>query len=169
MFLTRMRIGVAVALIAGCLAIGAAGAFAQQGPRQELGQEPKPSSSNTARAGAASPEPAPPYIRQSRKMIVERLEQELAAATERVDRTTRKVKSSTDPELIRARKTADTLAGLLARIDAVLVEAVDEFPTMFDFTVAWSRTAAAPANPQPQMQSLQGPCSSTSTSVTLWT
>ena len=32
MFLTRIRIGLALALLAGCLAAGAAGVFAQQGP-----------------------------------------------------------------------------------------------------------------------------------------
>jgi hypothetical protein len=79
---------------------------------------------------------APRYIRQSRKMIIERLEQELAAARQRLERTTRKVQSPTDPELLRARKTADTLAALLARIDVVLVNAVDQFATIFDFTSA---------------------------------
>jgi RNA polymerase sigma factor (sigma-70 family) len=134
MFLTSIRNGVALVLLTGCLAIGAAGVFAQQGPPQQTGRELKQGSNDPARAGAASGEPAPRYIRQSRKMIVERLEQEVTLARERADRTSRKVQSSTDPELLRARKIADRIAGLLARIDDVLVDAVDEFPTMFDFT-----------------------------------
>jgi RNA polymerase sigma factor (sigma-70 family) len=146
MFLTKIRNGVAVALLAGCLAIGAAGVFAQQGPGQETGRA-KPSSSDTVRAEAAGHESGSQFIRQSRKMVVERLEQELAAARERVDRTIRKVKSSTDPELLLARRTADRLAGLLARIDGVLVEAVNEFPTMFDFT---SSEADDPSRPSAQ-------------------
>ena len=58
---------------------------------------------------------------------------ELKQAEERLDLTTANVRSPNDPEVVRARKTVETLAGLLARVDAVLVEAVDEFPTIFDF------------------------------------
>jgi hypothetical protein len=134
MFVTRIKIGAAVAVLAGCLAIAAAGVFAQQGPGHQTRRDPAPGSSDTARARTAETNVAPPYIRQSRKMIVERLEQELAAAKQRLERTARKVQSTTDPELLRARKTADTLAALLARIDEVLVDAVDQFATIFDFT-----------------------------------
>ncbi len=66
-------------------------------------------------------------------MIIERLEQELHAAERRLDLTIERVASPNDPEAARARQTVDKLAGLMARIDTVLVEAVDEFPTSFDF------------------------------------
>ena len=143
MFLTRIRIGVAITLLAACLA---AGVVAGQG----AGPEPRATTSLTpARtAGPATAprgqSPAPSYIRQSRKMIVERLEQELAVARERLDRTSRRVRDTNDPALVRARKTADTLAGLMARIDDVLVDAVDEFPTLFDFSNAEAESPTGP-------------------------
>ncbi len=145
MFLTRIRISVAVALLAGCLAVGAAGVFAQQGPAP-TGKKTTPagaSGKTVVNPGAAENGPAPSYVRRSRKMIVERLEQELTLAEQRLDLTTANVRSPSDPEVVRARKTVQTLAGLLARIDAVLVEAVDDFPTIFDFSNAPRRQAAS--------------------------
>ncbi len=138
MFLTRIRIGVAITLLAACLAAGAAGVVAEQGAGPETTATTSLTPARTAGPATAPPgqSPAPSYIRQSRKMIVERLEQELAVARERLDRTSRRVRDTNDPALVRARKTADTLAGLMARIDDVLVDAVDEFPTMFDFSNA---------------------------------
>ena len=138
MFLARMRIGVGVALLAGCLVAGAAGVFAQQGSGRD-GLQPGSKGGGTSASGRNRPAPAvsgatPDYIRQSRKMIIERLEFELGAAKARLDRTTRKVASLDDPEAVRARKTFQTLTDLISRIDSVLAEAVDQFPTAFDFS-----------------------------------
>ncbi len=47
----------------------------------------------------------------------------------------------------------------MARIDAALVEAVDEFPTMFDFPIA---SAAAPASQKPEHASTVSPDEPTS-------
>ena len=69
-------------------------------------------------------------------MIIERLEQELKLAETRLDLTVANVNSNNDPEVLRARKTVETLTGLFSRVDAVLVEAVDDFPTIFDFSTA---------------------------------
>ena len=147
MFLTRIRIGVAITLLAACLIAGAAGVFAQQGagPEPRVTTPNKPGTAGPAVAPPGqSPAPAPSYITQSRKMIVERLEQELAVARERLDRTSRIVRSENDPALLRARKTADALASLIARIDDVLVDAVDEFPTMFDFSNVEAESPTGP-------------------------
>ena len=149
MFLTKLRISVALALLAGCLAAGEAGVFAQQSP----GQDGKKAASGrrTARQDRSRPdrERSPPrsrdraaYIRRSRTMIIERLERELERADGRLDLTTANFHSPNDPEVMRARKTVEDLAGLLARVDAVLVEAVDDFPTIFDFTNAQTGPAA---------------------------
>ena len=148
MFLTRIRIGVAITLMAACLAAGVAGVFAGQDPGSNNVQSASGSPAKTAGQPAASrgegAHSAPSYIRQSRKMIVERLEQELAVAQERLERITRRVRSTNDPALARARKTADTLAGLVARIDDVLVDAVDEFPTTFDFSDVEAESSTGP-------------------------
>ncbi len=145
MFLTKLRISVVLTLLAGCLAAGAAGVFAQQGPGHDA---PKAASGRGKTAGgspaapAADPASAPAYVRRSRTMIIERLERELERADGRLDLTVANVRSPNDPEVVRARKTVEALEGLLARVDAVLVEAVDDFPTIFDFTNAQTGPAA---------------------------
>ena len=84
MFLTKIRIGVAVVLLAGCLATGAAGVFAQQDdPGRGAGRA---AASRGGRGKSASAVPptasggAPAYVRQSRTMIIERLEARAKAA-----------------------------------------------------------------------------------------
>ncbi len=139
MFLTRLRIGIALALLAGCLALGAAAVFAQQAPENNTASgapAPRGKSAGGSPSGAphADRGTAPAYIRRSRSMMIERLERELKLAEARLDLTTANVRSNNDPEVLRARKTVETLAGLLARVDAVLVQAVDDFPTIFDFS-----------------------------------
>ncbi len=128
MLLTRVKLSAAVALLAGVLA---AGVFAQQGPGRDSGAEPiavdKKSSTGPAVSGGDAAAPAPAYVRRSRKMIVERLEQELASARQRLDRTTRKAGSQpagqgmmggtarrrrrSDPELLRAQKSSTRSRG----------------------------------------------------------
>jgi len=138
MFLTKLRIAAVVVLLAAGLAASAAGVFAQQGSGkdrgptsdQPIGKVP----SGSPRALTAGSAPAPAYIQQSRAMIIARLEQELHLAEQRLDRTIERVESPDDPEGVRARKTVEALSGLLARVDVALVAAVDQFPTMFDFT-----------------------------------
>ncbi len=144
MVLTKMKIGMLVVSVAVGLAAGAAGVFAQQGPGpgggQPASQRRAGGANGPAQAAAPGSDPAPSYIRLSRKMIIERLESELSVAEIRLERTIQRVASPSDPEAVRARKTVEKLAGIMARIDTVLVEAVDEFPTSFDFSV----TAADP-------------------------
>ena len=55
MFLTRMRIGVAVALLAGCLAIGAAGVFARQDARPETAAGPQAELERDRSSGRSQP------------------------------------------------------------------------------------------------------------------
>ena len=67
-------------------------------------------------------------------MIITRLEQELELAQNRLDRTLKRVASPDEPAAIQGRRAVDEIEGLLTRIDDVLVDAVDRFPTMFDFS-----------------------------------
>ena len=81
-----------------------------------------------------APAPVPAYISHSRAMIITRLEEESAEAKARLGRILRKVPSPDDPAVVRARRTVEALDELLARIDVVLVDAVEKYPTMFDFS-----------------------------------
>ena len=148
MFLSKLRIAAVVMLLAAGLAAGAAGVFAQQGSGKNQGPAAErpggKSASGSGRAPSAGSDPAPVYIQASRAMIIARLEQELRLAEQRLDRTIERVESPDDPEAARARKTVGALSGLLARVDVALVAAVDQFPTLFDFTGGKSdRTTAA--------------------------
>jgi RNA polymerase sigma factor (sigma-70 family) len=133
MFLTRIRTAAPLALLAGCLGLGAVGVFARQGPGQKDDVKPASARGQSASKTAGA---APSYIRRSRAMIIERLEQELKVAEGRLDLTIANVRTPNDPAVLRARKTVDSLLGLLERVDAVLVDAVDDFPTIFDFSKA---------------------------------
>jgi RNA polymerase sigma factor (sigma-70 family) len=138
MFLTKVKVTWAAVLIACALATGTAAVLG----RQSDGSKPAAAADRPGakRADITRPAPengateAPAFIRQSRSMIITRLEQELAQAKARLDRTLRRVGSPNDPAAVQGRKTVDEIAELLARIDGVLVDAVDRFPTMFDFS-----------------------------------
>jgi RNA polymerase sigma factor (sigma-70 family) len=153
MLMTRFKIVSVVVLMAGSLAAAAAGVLAQQGteadaaPAAEQPRSKRPSA--TPGAPAADAGSSPSYIRQSRTMIITRLEQEHRLARERLERTLRRVNSPNDPEVVRARKTVEALDELMARVDTLLLEAVDRYPTIFDFSVGAS-DAAAGATPQGQ-------------------
>ncbi len=68
-------------------------------------------------------------------MIVERLEQELERTEGQLAQVTARARSAeNDAVALHLRKTVAKLGGLLDRIDPVLADAVDEFPTIFDFT-----------------------------------
>jgi RNA polymerase sigma factor (sigma-70 family) len=140
MLLSKMKLVVGVVFIGGALALGASGLLAQQETRpveRPEGDQSIRSASGTAGKAAGTDTPAAPaYIRQSRTMIITRLEQELAVARERLDRTLRTARSPDDPVVIRARKTVEALENLLIKIDGVLVGAVDQYPTLFDFSGA---------------------------------
>jgi RNA polymerase sigma factor (sigma-70 family) len=139
MFVTRMRVAATLVLLAGCIAVGASGVFAQDRP-QNAGQPGKertpagtPAATQTAKK-ADSHRNAPSFVRRSRKMIVERLEHELNRAEGQLGEVTARPRSpENDAIALHLRKTVTKLADLLDRIDAVLADAVDEFPTMFDF------------------------------------
>jgi Sigma-70, region 4 len=143
MFLTRMRLGAALALLAGCIAAGASGVLAQQdprltgaGPATKRTRAGEISGTATGNAGA-SHRGAPSYVRRSRNMIVERLEQELKRTEAQLaDVTARTPSPENDAVALHLRKTVEKLASLFNRIDPVLADAVDQFPTIFDFTTA---------------------------------
>ena len=138
MFLTKLKLILAAVLMTSALAAGTASVLGRQGD----GYHPRSAAEDRNAKGPeiARPAPeggstkAPAFIRQSRGMIISRLEQELALAENRLERTLRRVASPNDPAAVQGRKTVDEIEGLLARIDGVLVDAVDRFPTMFDFS-----------------------------------
>jgi hypothetical protein len=146
MFLARLKTVPLVVLMACALGAGAAGVLAQQGaapdPKSPSDQFKAAATNASGASPASDSESAPSFIKQSRVMIVTRLEQELRLAQSKLDRTLERVHSANDPEAARAKKTVDSLKQLIARIDMVLVEAVDRYPTIFDFS-------GGPSQPEP--------------------
>jgi len=138
MFLTKLKLASVLVLLIG--AAGAAGALAQRGAGSDKSravdqpQGPAPAESRRAPGVDSTPAPAPAYITQSRAMIITRLEEEVAEARARLDRTLRRVRSPDDPAVVRATKTLEDLQQRLDRIDRVLVDVVETYPTMFDFS-----------------------------------
>jgi hypothetical protein len=143
MFLTKLKLAAVVVLIG---AAGAAGLLAQSGS----GSAGSPAANKPQGQAAAEPRTAPAadaarvpgYITQSRAMIITRLEEEVAEARARLGRTLRKVRSPEDPAVVHARKTVEDLQQRLDKIDRVLVDVVDAYPTMFDFSGGPSDFAA---------------------------
>ncbi len=137
MAVTRLKIASLVVLIG---AAGAAAGLAQQGSRsnasQAQGQSQGPASADSRQPGAADAAPAstPVYIAQSRALIVTRLEEEVAEARARLDRTLAKFRSPEHPAVVRASETLEALVQRLDRIDRVLVDVVETYPTMVDFS-----------------------------------
>jgi hypothetical protein len=146
MFLTKLKLASMVALLIG--AAGAAGVLAQPGP----GSDASPAADRPQ--GPAARAPAPAYITQSRAMIIARLEEEVGEARARLDRSLRKVRSPDDPAVVRARKTFEDLQQRLDRIDRVLVDVVETYPTMFDFSGQPGQTE--PSQVQQGQQARQG-------------
>ncbi len=146
MFLKKLKMASMVMLLLG--AAGAAGVLAQsrsgsaESPAMDQSQKPE-SAGSRVESGVDSPSaPAPAYIKQSRVMIITRLEEEVAEARARLDRTLRKVQSPQDPAVVHARKTFEDLQQRLDRIDKVLVDVVETYPTMFDFSGGPSDSAS---------------------------
>ena len=137
MVVTKLKAAAVVALIG---AVGAAGVLAQATQRSNANQGDQPAQGSPSAGSRRDPtiddanSPAPAYIRQSRALILTRLEQEVAEAQARLDRTVRKFKSPDDPAVIRARETLEALTQRLDRIDRVLVDVVETYPTMVDFS-----------------------------------
>ncbi len=139
MIVTKLKLASVVVLVG---TIGAAAVLAQQGPRREANypgnRAPEGGSKESAppdRGGsgqAAAGTPA--YIRQSRALIITRLEEEVAEAKARLDRTLKKFQSPDHPAVVRARETHEALAQRLERIDRILVDVVETYPTMVDFS-----------------------------------
>ena len=103
-------------------------------------------------------------------MIIERLEQELAQARERVDRTTRMVRSNRDPALVHARKIADMLAGAHGPNRRRPCRGRRRVPDDCSISRPCRPQPHRPRNPKVRPSaSPDGLRSSTSTSVTLWT
>jgi len=147
MFLTKLKLASVLVLLIG--AAGAAGVLAQRGAGSDASlaagqpQGPAPAESRRAPRVDPAPAPAPAYITQSRAMIITRLEEEVAEARARLDRTLRKVRSPDDPAVVRASKTLEDLQQRLDRIDRVLVDVVETYPTMFDFSGGPSDSASS--------------------------
>jgi hypothetical protein len=143
MLLTRLKLASAFILIIGGIAAGTAGVLAQSGAGSGSNQNQIPAagaSAQTKRVEFPPRAPAPAYITRSRAMIITRLEEEAAEAKARLDRILRQVPSPDDPAAVRARKTVEALGEFLARVDVLLVDAVERYPTMFDFSSAPSLT-----------------------------
>ena len=138
MFLTKSKLALAGVLIACTLTAGTAAVLGRQSDRSNpnpAADRPEPRTADIATpASAHEATNAPDFIKQSRSMIITRLEQELALARTRLGRTLRRVSVPDDPAALQARRTVNEIESLLARIDGVLVDAVDRFPTMFDFS-----------------------------------
>ena len=140
MVVTKLKLASVVVLIG---TAGAAAVLAQQGNlRSDLNRaRDRPQSQAPAEtrqpargdSGKASMV-APSYIRQSRSLIITRLEEEAAEARARLDRTLKKFQSPDHPAVIRARETLDALVQRLDKIDRVLVDVVETYPTMVDFS-----------------------------------
>jgi RNA polymerase sigma factor (sigma-70 family) len=139
MVVTKLKLASTFLLFA---AAGAAGVLAQQGYRSDASpaadqtQAHGPVASESRRAAEVDPVRAatPAYITQSRAMILTRLEEEVAEARARLDRTLRKFRSPDNPAVVRARETLEALVQRLDRIDRVLVDVVETYPTMVDFS-----------------------------------
>ena len=67
-------------------------------------------------------------------MILTRLEDEVVEARAQLDRTLRKFRTQDDSAVVRARETLEALEQRLDRIDRVLVDVVETYPTMVDFS-----------------------------------
>jgi RNA polymerase sigma factor (sigma-70 family) len=139
MVVTKLKLASVVVLIG---TAGAAAVLAQQGNRSDSNRaRDRPQSQAPAEtrqpargdSGKASMV-APSYIRQSRSLIITRLEEEAAEAQARLDRTLKKFQSPDHPAVIRARETLDALVQRLDKIDRVLVDVVETYPTMVDFS-----------------------------------
>ena len=146
MFLTKLKLASVVVLVMG--AVAAAGVLAQQrgGPAGNPGDNTQRGyfyRSGLPQAVEWISAPVPEYITQSRAMIISRLEAEAAEARARLDRTIRKVRSPEDPAVVLARKTFEDLQQRLDRIDRVLVDVVEAYPTLFDFSVGSSELASS--------------------------
>jgi RNA polymerase sigma factor (sigma-70 family) len=138
LFLSKLKMASVVVLLIG--AAGAAGVLAQQ----RVGSTGNPQANVPRQPGSAEPRvppgadwpsaTAPTYIRQSRGMIITRLEEETALARLRLERTLRRIGSPQDPAVVHARKTFQDLQQRLDRIDQVLVDVVETYPTIFDFS-----------------------------------
>jgi len=143
MLLNKLKLASIVLLFLGAAGATTVGVLAQSGLRSKpepVKETNSPASavSRDGRSGdsTSSADPVPAHITQSRVMIVTRLEDELAEARARLDRTRKRAgaHATTDPAVRHAQNTVDALDKVLARIDAVLVDAVDAYPTIFDFS-----------------------------------
>jgi hypothetical protein len=148
MFLTKLKLASAVTLLTGAAVV--ANVLAQTGARPDArpkANQPynKPAPAGSRRASGVDSAPAliPAYITQSRTMIITRLEEEVAEARTRLERTLRKVQSPDDPAVLHARKTLEALEQRLDRIDQVLVDVVETYPTMVDFSRGPSDSASS--------------------------
>ena len=117
MFLSKLKIASIITVMTAAVVAGAVGVFAQQGagsPPTRTAETPKKSQPGDPRGTrGADRGSAPAYIKQSRKMMITRLEQERQAALQRLDRTVETVADPNDPVVVQARKTVHDLDDLL--------------------------------------------------------
>ena len=148
MFLTKSKLALAGVLIACTLTAGTAAVLGRQNDGSNPASAARAPDARTGNIETPASEydatNVPDFIKQSRGMIIARLEQELALARTRLDRTLRRVSAPNDPAVLQARRTVAEIDHQLARIDGVLLNAVDRFPTMFDFSGGQVDLTAAP-------------------------
>ncbi len=110
MVVTKLKLAAVVVLV-GALGAAAAGVLAQQGPRvndRQGGANQQPGADPIIFQHGLGPIPSPAasttpaYIRQSRALILTRLEEEVTEARARLDRTLKRFQSPDHPAVIRA-------------------------------------------------------------------
>lgn len=138
MLFPKLRIAALSLLTTAVLVAGTVSGFVQQrdgsarGPARDLPKGAKTVEADQGdEAGATS---APAYISRSRRMMIARIEEERQQANERLDRAVRAARPGDDAMIGQMRRTLNNLDDLLGRIDTVLVEAAEKYPTVFDFT-----------------------------------
>ncbi len=135
MFLSKFKLAATVVMIG---AVGAAGVLAQQRAGSAriapADQQQEATASESRQSPGTDSKSAPAYITQSRALIITRLQEEVAESRARLDRIHRTGRSPGDPAVVHARKTYEDLQQRLDRIDHILVDVVETYPTMVDFS-----------------------------------
>jgi RNA polymerase sigma factor (sigma-70 family) len=138
MFLSKLRVvcftvGATAALVAVAVSVSAQ----QAGGSRRFAKDSVPDQGKTVErmpSELPSAGTAPAHISGSRRMMIARLEEERLQAKTRLERLLRGNQSNNDPLIVHMRRTVDSLDDLLNRIDVVLVDAAEKYPTIFDFT-----------------------------------
>jgi RNA polymerase sigma factor (sigma-70 family) len=138
MFLSKLRVAWFAMAATAALIVGAVGVSAQQDrDSPSFAKDNGPNQAKTIEripGELPSTGTAPAHISGSRRMMIARLEEERQQAKTRLERLLQGNRSNNDPLIAHMRRTVDSLDDLLNRIDVVLVDAAEKYPTIFDFT-----------------------------------